>query len=158
MVSDLIQTLSVYRGAGRLRSRSRNLRRSLQGSVDLLFATDDKRHLRSGNAGVRGRPNSTCAHASEEAEGGACIGALECETLSPGVMHYVAEALTRDEALGVTVQIKNYLAGAAADGPLTIGVKAALAGSVLSNLPTTLPQGATEIPAILQGIESLTFQ
>lgn len=65
---------------------------------------------------------------------------------------------TRDEALGVTVQIKNYLPEPAVDGPLTIGVKAALAGSVLSNLPTSLPQRATEIQAILQGIESLTFQ
>ena len=45
-----------------------------------------------------------------------------------------------------------------ADGQMTIGVKAALAGSVLSNLPSTLPQGATQIPEILQGIDSLTFQ
>ena len=67
--------------------------------------------------------------------------------------------LTNEEATAVAYQIKAWLEANANDGqPLTIGVKAALAGSVLGNLPSTLPQNAKDIPDILAGIDGLTFQ
>ena len=52
------------------------------------------------------------------------------------------DALSNSEALGVAVQVKNYLQTAGGGEDLSRGVKAALAGSVLNNLPQSLPTGS----------------
>ena len=67
--------------------------------------------------------------------------------------------LNAEKAAGFVSQLK--LQAQAASRALTIGVQAALAGSVLRELPEQLPDGAATIPEIIDGIDwlsSSTFQ
>ena len=66
--------------------------------------------------------------------------------------------LVQAEATAFLLQLKDYLANNSGSSSLTMEVRAALCGAILSNLPEKISENATRIPEIFNALARVYFQ